>query len=54
MSEENVEVLRRAMEAFDSTIGRNDHEVMPQQVRSVSAVTVAVRSEPEIRATSPK
>ena len=43
-----------AIEAFDSTSGRNSHEVSPKQRSSLSAVIVALRAPSSISAISPK
>ena len=42
------------MLAFDSTIGRNSHDVSPSATIGVSAVIVAVRGESAMSAISPK
>jgi hypothetical protein len=42
-----------AIEPFASTIGRKAQETRPQQIRSVSAVTVAVRGASASSAISP-
>src|SRR5438093_9236712 len=42
------------MDAFSSTSGRKAHDVRPQQVSSLSALIVEVRSPPAISAISPK
>src|SRR4029079_15883292 len=44
----------QAIEPFASTIGRNAHETRPQQMTSLSAVTVAVRGDSASKAISPK